>query len=48
MIASKLKSGDEVRVIAPPRNLTEDRFYEKCRYNKIFELNGQSIYQKVL
>lgn len=26
----------------------EDIFYEKCGYSKIFELNGQSIYQKVL
>lgn len=26
----------------------EDRFYEKCGYHKIFEINGQSIYQKEL
>ncbi|MBQ7102405.1 MAG: GNAT family N-acetyltransferase [Clostridia bacterium] len=26
----------------------EDSFYEKCGYRVIFEMNGQSIYQKVL
>ena len=26
----------------------EDVFYEKCGYRVIFEINGQSIYQKVL
>ena len=26
----------------------EDKFYEKCGYNKIFEQIGQSIYQKIL
>lgn len=26
----------------------EDMFYEKCGYHKIFEINEQNIYQKVL
>lgn len=26
----------------------EDVFYEKCGYKRIFEIHGQSIYQKVL
>ena len=52
MIASKLKPGDEVRVIAPSRNLTEVRhdvhhhavdFWRKEGFNLTFSKNSREV-----
>ena len=54
MIANKLKPGDEVRVIAPSRNLTEVRqdvhhheidFWEREGFNITFSKNSQEANQ---
>lgn len=52
MIANKLKHGDEVRVIAPSRNLTEVRqdvhhhaidFWKKEGFNLTFSKNSREV-----
>ena len=54
MIANKLKRGDEVRVIAPSRNLTEVRqdvhhhaidFWEREGFHISFSKNSQEVNQ---